>query len=323
MILRRAAVAIALALVALLGAPCLARAEVPLAVDLGGCPDVPRDAVERLVRLELRATVVPDGAQVTRVAARCAPTSAAAELEVRDALTGKSVKRQIDLAAAGPVGRPRLLALAMIELVSASWSELEIAPQLAARAPPAVAAQALASVRQRAPRPRVQLGAMGVVHGFFAGTGPVGGAGARLVLDLPKSVSIPIDLTYERGQPGFDLGSVSVDVLSVAVALTWRREWARAELRLGGGVRGGTARFEGQPRDATTIAASSFWTGWIAPAVVLAAAWRPTRRLALELGLDGGWAFSSMVGRVAGTTAVELTGPFIGASLGVAVAAGG
>lgn len=104
------------ALVVALAAP--ARAEVPLSLDLSGCPDVPRDAVERLVRLELRATVVPDNAQVTRVSARC--TDGIAELEVSDALTRKSVKRQIDVAAAGAIGRPRLLALAMIELVSAS-----------------------------------------------------------------------------------------------------------------------------------------------------------------------------------------------------------
>jgi hypothetical protein len=111
-------------------------------------------------------------------------------------------------------------------------------------------------------------------------------------------------------------------VLSVGVALAWRREWARAELRIGGGVRGGTVRLEGRPRD-ETIAGGAFWSGWIAPALLVAAAWRPSRRLALELGLDGGWAFSSTVGRVAGSTPVELTGPFIGASLGIAVSVGG
>jgi hypothetical protein len=274
------------------------------------------------VQVELHATVVPAGAQVTRASAHCESGTTRAELEVTDTLTGKSVKRAIDLTAAGTAGRPRLLALAIIELVSASWSELESSPKVAAAAPPVEAAQALESVRARSRRIGVNLAAMGVVRGVFAGSGPLGGAGLRLALDLPRQVALPLELIYEHGEPGFDLGTVSIDVLSLGAGVAWRREWSWFALRLGGGARGGLVRFEGRPRD-PTINGDSFWTGWIAPTLFLNGAFRPSRRVAFELGVEGGWSFSSTVGRVAGSTPVELTGFFIGASLGIAIRMGG
>src|SRR5262245_43403680 len=62
-----------------------ARAAVPVALDLSGCPEIAPAPVERLVAIELRATVVPARDQVTRVAARCGDPGdgrGAAELEV-------------------------------------------------------------------------------------------------------------------------------------------------------------------------------------------------------------------------------------------------
>ena len=64
---------------------------------------------------------------MTQVTATCRGTVAA--LEVMDPTTGKSLARTVALTEAAPSGRGRLLALAVAELVVASWSELESNPQ--------------------------------------------------------------------------------------------------------------------------------------------------------------------------------------------------
>ncbi len=49
-------------------------------------------------------------------------------LEVDDALTNKSVRREVDLGDVPASGRPRALALAAAELLRASWAELALPP---------------------------------------------------------------------------------------------------------------------------------------------------------------------------------------------------
>src|SRR4029077_7676204 len=73
-----------------------------------------------------------------------------ASLRVLDPTTGKSVERSVALAQAAPTARARLLALAIAELVAASWSELESNPQ--PKAPPA---EPLAPVEAREAARRV------------------------------------------------------------------------------------------------------------------------------------------------------------------------
>src|SRR5204863_3029658 len=74
----------------------------------------------------------PDEA-TTQVTATC--SGEAAHLRVLDPTTGKSVERSVALSQAAPTARARLLALAIAELVAASWSELESNPD--PKAPPA------------------------------------------------------------------------------------------------------------------------------------------------------------------------------------------
>ena len=151
--------------------------------------------------------------------------------------------------------------------------------------------------------------------------------GRRLKLDKPQFTDLfqgnggSASGTYNAGTDGGATGTGRADsVLQSRFLVSPPRSWFG--LRLGGGARGGLVRFEGRPRD-EAIAANSFWTGWIAPTLFLNGSFRPSRRVAFELGVEGGWSFSSTVGRVAGSTPVELTGFFIGASLGVAIRMGG
>ena len=109
-----------------------ASASVPLALDLDGCPAVARAPVEKIVELELRASVVATRSAVTSAVVRCDGDKAT--IEVDDPLTQKSLMRAVDLQAAGTSGRARLLALSIIELVATSWTELESDPSVGASA---------------------------------------------------------------------------------------------------------------------------------------------------------------------------------------------
>jgi hypothetical protein len=303
--------------VVLVASPVLA--SVPLALDLEGCPQVPRAPVEKIVELELRASVVPEREAVTRVTASCDGDNAS--LRVDDPLTSKSLTRLVDLKAAGANGQARLLALSIIELVCSSWTELEASPP-AGTATGSDAREALSAVRTLRGRRSVSVGALGVVRAIFSGTGTLGGAGLRIVPELPHHLALPIELAYERGTSAFDIGEVVSDVADVAVALAWRHDGKHLGLRLGGGLRGGAVHFSGRPSD-PSVRGGSFWAPWVGPDLVVAGVWRPSRRLAFDLGLDGGWAFAPTAARVGGVNAVQLSGPFIGVALAIALTVGG
>src|SRR5262249_28048912 len=154
-----------------------------------------------------RATVVPPRDQVTRVAAHCFPDRDAVELTVNDPLTGKSLQRSVDLSAAGPAGRPRLLALSIIELVWTSWTELEADSPAAPGAAADIRAEALTAVRERRGRPMGRIGVASLVHPRFGDVGPTYGAGLRYVAELAPALAVPIELGYERGDRDYSVGT--------------------------------------------------------------------------------------------------------------------
>ena len=220
------------------------------------------------------------------------------------------------------MGQARLLALSIIELVCSSWTELEASPPAGAAAG-SDAREALSAVSMlRGRRAAVSFGALGVVRAILSGTGTLAGAGLRIVPELPHHLALPIQSAYERGASTFDIGEVVSDVADVAVALAWRLDGKRLGPRLGGGLRGGAVHFSGRLSD-PSVRGGSFWAPWVGPDLVVAGVWRPSRRLAFDLGLDGGWAFAPTAARVAGVNAVQLSGPFIGVALAIALTVGG
>ena len=116
-------------------AGAIAHPSVSLEVD----PCVQADVAEvrRIVGIELGALLEdrePAGgaattkgaSDTTRVTVACA--GPLVELRVDDPLTGKGLTRPIDLSTSSATARSRLLAIAIAELVAASWTELESNP---------------------------------------------------------------------------------------------------------------------------------------------------------------------------------------------------
>ncbi len=84
--------------------------------------------MRRITTVELDARLVDEGeTDTTRVEASCAGSLVL--IEATDPITGKSLSRLVNLAAEMEAARPRLLAIAITELVSASWTELASNPK--------------------------------------------------------------------------------------------------------------------------------------------------------------------------------------------------
>lgn len=209
-----------------------------------------------MAAVELRATLIeptpgePARAPVTRVIATC--ERAEARLDVNDPTTGKSLQRTVELAEAPWNDRGRLLALAIAELVAASWSELETNPT-----PKALAATTLApySAREAArvavAGRAVEAAAVFDTHLLSSGDALFGG-GARVAVWFSPRLFLSADALADYGVLDRPAGTVTVIMPSASAALgfsrrrdAWLRPAVTAGLRAGyvwmNGAAGGPA----------------------------------------------------------------------------------
>jgi hypothetical protein len=317
---------------ALLGSSASARANdrvhplVVLEIDSG--VEVAEDEVRRILAIELGALLGDPSAAATdctRVTVDRA--NALVRVRVDDPITGKSLARTIDLLGAAPKARSRLLALAIVELVSASWVELELNPQpkvppVGPPTSPELRAAALAIVRHHArPRPidKTRLAAVGGVLGFFSGPGAIGGGGVQVGRDHARHLGWVADLQAHHGSAAVMLGRVSFDVLSASAALVAHLDWSRVTIRLGGGLRGGAAYLQGKPSDPRTARGGALWAPWVGPMVHASLGVTATRWLFFSVALEGGYVLTPVGGLVGGTPATALAGPWLGLQLGAGI----
>ena len=180
-----------------------------------------------------------------------------------DPTTGKSLARTVALTEAAPNGRARLLALAVAELVVASWSELQSNPQ--PRAPPAtpLAPYAAREAARAAVADRsLELAAAFDVHVLASGDFLFGG-GARAAVWISPLILARFDALADYAELDRATGSVAVIMPSVSAALGVSR-WIGASLRPAH-QRGTSRRIRADERDRG-------WHGrdWLSPARGLA-----------------------------------------------------
>lgn len=314
-------VALALAL-ALRGAAAQASAgpERPrVSIEVVGCdPALAREA-QRIAAIELRAILVPpapDGT-VTQVSAECRDTLAA--LIVIDPTTGKSLARTVTLTEAAPNGRPRLLALAVAELVVASWSELQSNPWPKATpatplAPYAARQAARAAVADRA----LELAAIVDLHLLGGGDWLFGG-GARGTRWLSPWLFARFGALVDYAELGRPGGSVAVLMPSVSAALGASR-WVGASLRpaISLGLRGGYVWMNGIA-DGGAATARSQQGAWVGPEATLQLSAWAAARIHPVLSLDVGAHVLGVRGTVNDGRDVEAVGVWGEISAGVAV----
>lgn len=297
-------------------APAAAEDHPPLSLSVEPCEGVDASEVRRVVAIELRGSLRshPDTGNATHARARCIDGDA--RLEVDDPLTGKSLQRTVRLQRADPRARARLLALAIVELVAASWSELALSP--APRAPvvqkPAdrdAREAAIATVQARSPRLKqrlpVGLGVDGQARGLWMQGFVWWGTGLRVALQVHTHVRLSLGFHRHWAGVATELGDVDVAGWSGNLRAELHRRFGLLEPFGGLGVDGGFARLRGTTSDQAVTAAVA--SGPLAAVLAVAGvrAWLH-HRLALELRGDLGYLLAAVRGVVTDGPAVSVQG---------------
>jgi hypothetical protein len=324
-----------------------ARADAPrpahVEMHIDPCAPVDADDARRIVAIELRAEVADPSTTdpaTTRVEVAC--VDRVVELRVTDPLTGKSLTRRVALADQPKKSRSRLLALAIAELIAASWSELETNPEpaVAPAAPPApveekeaarrtVASRVPPPMRVGAPRPvappvqfedhGVRVSAVVGTRWFMVGSDPLFGIGARATFDLAAGPEISIDAMAESGSVSSALGTIAVDSWTVGAAASAHRTFGRLTLHAGGGLRLGLAHFSGDPSSSALTEGRTLSAPWGGPMLTSGGLFDLGRRFALSLDAEVGYAALPARALVSSGPDARVEGAFLGATVGGAV----
>ena len=243
---------------------------------------------------------------------------------VRDAITGKRLAREVPLASVPHDARPLTVALAVDELLRASWVELALAdaPAPARPVPPEIGAlvapPAPVPSGTRAERHRLEVGAALAAAHFGGGTVL---AGVDLVVrGAPTpvlSVHVAIGLrggATVRAADG-DIRATALDAdVGVALSIPPLAHDRRTELAVGVDSRLIRARFAGEPR------AGAGGGDATATAIYLGAGLRGSVRLARAFGLALAGGFGVPLHAVdvfdGGARVAGLSGPMLSGALG-------
>jgi hypothetical protein len=283
-----------------------------------GCDEALAREAQRITAIELRAVLV-DGAPdqtTTQITATCAADSAS--LQVIDPTTGKSVERSVALSQAAPTARARLLALAMAELVVASWSELEDNPE--PKAPPAAplapkaAREAARGVVAHLP---IELAALADAH-LLASRDLIPGGGARTEIWILPSFFLRFDALIHYAELSRQSGTIALTMPSVSSAFGASFGSAWLQPRLSVGARAGYAWMSGVA-DSTATTGDHQQGVWAGPELALELSAWPHAHVHPLLSFSVGAHVLGVRGTVNGGRDIMATGLWSGLSLGVAV----
>jgi hypothetical protein len=299
--------------------PARAAEPIELRID-NDVPVVSNAGVRHIVELELHTTVSVDNpALTTRVHVSHPAAGPLARIDVDDGVTNKTSSRTVDLQAMGEKGSTRLLAMAIVELVSASWSELETNPKPEAvavgpQAPADVRRDVRTSLRERRAAWH-EIAVIGTAQGPFHNIGPLFGGGLRYVPTLSGHIALPVDVTYAHGSNAASTGSVGIDVVSVDASLAWQIAWQPFGVRAGLGARGGAVRYDGQARNITITEGRTVWAPYVTPLATLSILGFLGSTFTAELIVEGGYASTPTKARVSGADDMSLSGAWVGGAV--------
>lgn len=322
----------------------LCAASLPLQVHLQLLPCLASEEkeVRRFLRIELDAELLPADALpppgVPRAQLSC--ESEAILIRIEDPITGKTLERRLSLRTAATT-RARLLALALTELLLASWAELTLAPirtqetptapsqgsdevpAAVASVPPTLPSRLAATelVRKHRQDPSLaplQIGLQGVFLSFplSAASSLLGGA-LRLAGDLRYRMHWQFELHGHYGTSEVAVGSLRSALFAVAVALHYEQTLGATRLRFGGGFRVGAAWLRGQPQDDRQFVGLDLWGPFAGPMLRVAGARLLPRRLIVDVAAEVGYAPVAVRGNIDGDRGLSIEGPWVSVQLGL------
>lgn len=304
-------------MIAVIAAVASAHAEpVVVAVDVDRCADVTLDELLRVVALELDQPTVIAGTSATaatQVVVACADEDFV--LRVDDRLTGKVLERRGAVAHDDAPMRPRILGLAIAELVAAGWLE---APRATTSATPARRRSAVAALRRARARPAharslaLRLGERAQGDGAWLHTAALGASwrGRRLAAAVDGQLAL--------GEHAVPDGRVAITMPSLGAWLGAAWTVASVELAIGASGRVGLAHLAG--RSDVRAPERAFWAPVVTAGATGIARAHATTRLSFALAIEGGATVAGVDVIAAGARIAVLRGPMLTITTGVGVA---
>lgn len=306
-------------------APSSPSPQVSLQID--PCVEVSRDEVRRWLTLELGEPVIQssESSPTSSQASVFCDDSGRLNLRIDDPLTRKSTWRSIDLSSQDEAVRARLLAVAIAELLYASFAELllEQRPDPSKPKPDGptkVVQQWSGRVEEKLRQPQPPLGvSLSVVGSILVqrdAPSLLAGGGLRLLGDSQYHLGWDVDVQYLFARSDGPLGSVRSDLIGGRVAVHGQVRLPRLYLRGGAGLRLGLVHHVGEPLSPTTSIGSVQFGPWLTP-VLVGSISVAIARLRLDVVLEGGYVVIPVLARSATDIASSLSGPQLLIGLGV------
>lgn len=285
-------------------------------LELQGCTELSESSLREHLDLELATLALSE--VTARLVLSCEPSAVTIEL-YRASGERYSVAVRVELRDTAKGARERLVALAATELLAqAERAEqpLPVAPTEKAPAPPVKAEQSRVAPAA-GPRIEVVLAANAALQGTPGATLWGGSLGTRW--GLGRSWALLLDTRFERGDESLRLASVRWTSLSGFVGAGATSDVGPLRLALGlGGRAGWLALAATAPRPDQGQSLTAPWAGLALPAWV---GWGVGGVLAPFVGVEAGYVILPVRGNVDdGSLLVEQRGPWLSASVGVAVA---
>jgi hypothetical protein len=295
------------------------------------------------VELAAPGSTFDEGALATiAVQAPCAANALEVTLEIDDAATAKSIKRVVSLADVPGAARSRALAIAMAELLRASWAELTlqqvpsavnralaerlrrvVALHAATIADGARANEAASPAQTAGP----SLGAVTtlavVLDGRFFPDYASGLVGPRAELSLPLASTLPLRLRVDAGaafgSAHDPVGDIALVLVSGALGLAVSSEAGPVRAEIGPRIEAGWGNARGIAFDAG-VQASSASRAIAVVSLAAQAYFRITNAWWGAAGVDAGATLAGLDARADGRRAAGLGGPMMGIRVGAGLA---
>jgi hypothetical protein len=288
------------------------RAKLLVSIEPGECPTAPLDQVVSLAKIELRNQLLetPAGAAY-RITVSCAGERVSVEARAAD---GAGRARTSDLGGVAPSMRPRIVALAIAELVH----DLELSPVEPREAESRRTPLVLPEPPARRPVQSMELAAFAQASTFgfdrkWLLGGGIGGAYAR------GNWAAGLDAAIASRDERFATGQASVLVTYLApyAALRWTAGHFAAQL--GSGFAFGVARISGDAED-PLAQSGTLTSSWGAPFGFGSISYSPNDVVTFGVRAHAGWVTLPVVGLVWKGPEIDLRGVWSGAQLAIALA---
>jgi hypothetical protein len=310
-----------------------ARADVPASVSVAspGCPSVVDDAaLVRQLRIELgtdgvREVASPESKDVLariRVDAACSPNATDVDVTIEDIATKKNVRRTFSISGVPLEARPRVLSLAVAELLRASWAELVVTDAPAPKTvPPEIVLHLTERIERRESRSALPTNvALTLDTQLFPAYGSVV-AGPSVGVSIPFGASafrVRADARAAFGRASDVLGKVNLGLFGGSVGFMLAGGGRDVQAELGPMFAVDYGSVSGQPRSGAT--GSSGGDVVLTPAIGTRVGVHLGGGFWTVVGIEGGVVLHNLEVTAAERTAAGFGGPTLGAKVGAAYA---